>query len=134
MMTKLKDINDKADIKILVDLFYEKVRIDPKIGAVFAARIKEHEWPQHLERMYSFWNTVLFGQMDYRGNPFSKHQSLPIFSEHFEKWIKLFNDTVNENFKGPKADEALDRAKKMALMFLSKLVHIRSNESYKNII
>ena len=130
----MPDIKDKRDIKVLIDAFYEKVRKDAKIGSVFAARIKDQEWPKHLEVMYSFWNTVLFAKNDYHGNPFSKHQSLPIYQEHFDQWVALFRQSINDHFEGPKANEAMERANKMALMFMSKLEHIRANSSFKNIM
>ena len=80
------DINDKEDIKIFVDSFYNKVQKDELLGPIFSSKIPDGNWSNHLERMYSFWNTVLFAHRDYRGNPFSKHASLPIQAPHFERW------------------------------------------------
>ncbi len=130
----MTDIRNKADVKIFVDAFYEQVRIDPLIGAVFAARIAADAWPAHLERMYSFWHTVLFGVQDYRGNPFSKHSSLPIHAQHFERWIQLLSTTIDAHFAGPKAEEVKLRAQKMGLMFQSKLAYLREHQNYKNIL
>ena len=128
------DISDKEDIKVFVDAFYEKVRKDDLIGPVFAARVASPDWPAHLNRMYSFWNTVLFGKADYRGNPFARHASLPIHAEHFERWTQLFIQTIEGFFQGTKAEEAKYKANKMALMFQSKLEHLRSNGSYISIL
>lgn len=130
----MTDIRDKEDVKVFIDAFYEKVRLDQKLGPVFISRIPDDAWPSHLERMYSFWNTVLFGEADYRGNPFSKHASLRIHEEHFNKWIALLGKTIDEHFHGKKADEVKARAQKMGDMFQAKLKHIRSNNNFKNII
>ncbi len=130
----MNDILDKEDVKTFIDAFYGKVRIDPLIGAVFAARIKEEEWSVHLERMYSFWNTVLFAQKDYRGNPFSKHRSLPIEAIHFERWLGLFKATIDEHFTGDKAEETKLRAVKMGAVFQAKLAYLRANDSYINLM
>jgi len=35
-------------------------------------------------------------------------------SEHFERWLLLWNQTVNENFTGDRASEAIKRAKMIA--------------------
>ena len=70
MVETRNDIKDKKDIKVFIDAFYEKVRVDQTIGPIFISRIPDDNWPKHLERMYSFWNTVLFAKPDYRGNPF----------------------------------------------------------------
>jgi len=130
----MRDIKDKADIKIFIDEFYAKVRIDQTIGSVFASRIPDENWPVHLERMYSFWNTVLFGEADYRGNPFAKHANLRIHEEHFLKWISLLSETIDGLYEGPKASEVKLRAQRMGDMFQAKLLHIRSNKNYKNIL
>lgn len=130
----MDDIRDKDDVKIFVDAFYGKVRIDPLIGPVFAARIEQDRWPVHLERMYSFWNTVLFAERDYQGNPFAKHSSLPIEGPHFERWIGLLSKTLDEHFQGEKAEEVKMRATKMGALFQSKLEYIRANDNFENLM
>lgn len=122
----MNDITNKTDIMLFVDSFYNKIRQDKLLGSIFTAKIADNGWETHLERMYSFWNTVLLGQKDYRGNPFSKHASLPIQQIHFDHWLQLFSATINEHFQGKKAEEAKMRAAKMAVLFESKLAHIRS--------
>ena len=76
--------------------------------------------------MYTFWQTVLLDDHTYFGTPFPPHVNLPIDKEHFNKWIQLFTETINEHFKGVIADEALWRADKMALMFQTKLNYYRN--------
>ena len=127
----MHDIHNKADIKLFVDAFYAKVRIDPILGGVFAARIPNNHWASHLERMYSFWHTILFGKSDYRGNPFAKHEQLPIQARHFERWISLFSETIDELFIGIKAEEVKMRAVKIGAVFQAKLEYIQANGAYK---
>ena len=121
-----QDILHLADIKILVDAFYDKVRDDTFIGPVFNERI-QNRWPEHLEKMYSFWQTVLLGNHTYFGSPFPPHAQLPISHAHFQRWMELFTATVDERFSGEKAKEAKWRAAKMAEMFESKIKHYQSN-------
>jgi len=130
----MNDIADKKDVKIFVDAFYKQVRIDELIGPVFSAKIPDDNWTPHLERMYSFWNTVLFATRDYQGNPFSKHASLPLQGIHFQTWVSLFHETIDEHFKGERANDAKMRADKMGKLFQSKLEHIQSNRNFKNIM
>jgi len=134
MIEHKSDISNKADVKIFVDAFYDKVRKDSTIGPVFAAVIQGDSWGLHLERMYSFWHSVLFGQPDYRGNPFSKHRNLPIEARHFNRWIDLFTSTIDEHFSGDRADDAKRRAVTMGKMFESKLAYLRQNTGYNNIM
>lgn len=121
-----KDILNINDIKILVDSFYEKVRKDNLLAKIFNERIQDR-WPMHLEKMYSFWQTVLLEEHTYHGSPFVPHAKLPVEQEHFESWLKLFYETIDENFAGKKAEEAKWRAGKMAEMFHHKINYYRNN-------
>jgi hemoglobin len=48
-----KDIEGIADIKILVNAFYEKVRMDETLAPIFNRHIPG-DWTPHLETMYRF--------------------------------------------------------------------------------
>jgi hemoglobin len=130
----MHDIKNRADIVLLVDEFYKKALVDPSIGPVFHAGIDMTHWEEHRDRIVDFWETVLLGATSYRGNPFSKHMHLPLEARHFDAWFKYFKETVGELFKGEKANEIIDRADKMSVMFSSKLKHIRENKSWKPIL
>ncbi|MCA5005189.1 group III truncated hemoglobin [Sphingobacterium bovistauri] len=123
---KKEDITSLDDIKILVDSFYSRIREDDMLGIIFNQNIQDR-WPQHLEKMYRFWQTILLEEYTYDGRPFPAHAHLPISKVHFDQWIALFEKTVNSLFEGEKANEAIWRAKKMAIMFESKLDYIRTN-------
>jgi len=120
-----KEIITVEDIKILVDSFYEKIREDDLLSDIFNSIIKD-QWPVHLEKMYRFWQTVLLGEHTYMGSPFAPHAKLPITKIHFERWLKLFYQTLDEQFTGEKAKEAKWRAEKMAVMFLSKIEYYKT--------
>lgn len=131
-MPEKKDILSLEDVKLLVDRFYEKVRKDALIGPIFDERIQDR-WPQHLEKMYTFWQTVLLGEHTYYGSPFPPHAQLPVSKIHFERWLDLFAQTLSELFSGEVAAEALWRANKMAEMFQYKIAHYRQN-SHRSLI
>ncbi|PVW15837.1 group III truncated hemoglobin [Marixanthomonas spongiae] len=117
MDTEILNLND---IKTLVDTFYGKVREDRLLAPVFNKVIQDR-WPEHLEKMYTFWQTVLLGEHTYYGSPFPPHAKLPVTKTHFDRWLQLFYETVHENFEGEKAEEAKWRASKMAEMFQLKI-------------
>ncbi|TAM99885.1 MAG: group III truncated hemoglobin [Chitinophagaceae bacterium] len=121
----MKDIETLSDIRLLVDEFYGKVRKDELIGPIFDERIGDN-WDRHLDIMYRFWQTVLLEEgKTYFGNPFIKHAPLPIFEQHFQRWLLLWKETLQKNFNGPLAEEAYDRADKMGYVFQVKLNAIR---------
>jgi hemoglobin len=121
------DIQCLEDIILLVNSFYDKVREDALLAPIFNAQIQDR-WPQHLEKMYTFWQTVLLGEHTYFGSPFPPHTKFPIDHAHFEHWLTLFAKTVGDLFSGPKADEALWRANKMAQMFEIKIDYNRNQQ------
>ena len=121
-----EDIKDLTDIKRMVDEFYATVQSDKLIGPIFNSVI-QNRWPEHLEKMYTFWQTILLETHTYQGRPFPPHAQLPIEKEHFDRWLQLFEANLNKLFSGPIADEARRRAHKMAELFLLKLEHIRKD-------
>ena len=121
-----KSILNIADIKLLVDSFYTKVREDKVLAPIFNSVIKDN-WDKHLEKMYRFWQTVLLKEHTYFGSPFVPHAHLPVSSTHFETWLKFFKEAVDENFVGEKAIEAKWRAAKMAEMFQHKIAYSQEN-------
>lgn len=127
-MQKAKDILTIEDCKSLVDQFYGKVREDALIGPIFNERIQDR-WPEHLEKMYRFWQTILLEEHTYFGSPFPPHANLPVEWEHFERWLKLFNETIDELFTGKTAEEARWRANKMAEMFNIKIQYFKNSEN-----
>ncbi len=127
-MPNKPDIQTLDHIRSLVDSFYTKVRADELLGPIFEGIIQDR-WPAHLEKMYRFWQTVLLSEHTYMGSPFAPHATMPVEKEHFERWVGLFRQTVDEQFEGPKAEEAKWRAERMADMFQMKIAYFRSSNT-----
>lgn len=125
-MNALKDISNIEDIKVLVNTFYDNIKKDELLGHIFDNIIQDR-WPEHLEKMYRFWQTVLLEVHTYSGSPFPPHAKMPISKEHFDRWMSIFTETTDSLFKGPIADEAKWRAGKMAEMFNYKIEYFRSS-------
>ena len=118
------DIENTNDIKLLVDSFYEKVKSDDTIGHIFNDVAKVN-WDEHLPRMYSFWESILLGKASFEGNPMVKHillsKKTPMKEIHFERWLKLWAETLDANFTGSKKEEAKTRGKSIADLMLFKI-------------
>lgn len=123
-----KNIIKLEDIKMLVMSFYHKVQEDELLAPIFNQRIGD-KWPEHMEKMYRFWQTILLDEHTYFGSPFAPHANLPIDKSHFIRWMSLFNETIDEHFTGQKAEEARWRAGKMAEMFQYKIEYSLSKNS-----
>lgn len=122
----MEDIRNIENIILLVDSFYKKVNNDPLLSPVFND-IAKVNWEEHLPIMHSFWSAVLFETTAYKGQPLASHINLPIDSGHFQRWLQLFRQTVDEHFQGEKAEEAKERADTIALIFQTKLGLIRND-------
>lgn len=125
---KLKnDITGIEDIKLMADEFYKKVKTDELLSPIFLQYIPA-DWQPHLEKMYLFWNAALFGEKRYMGNPFSKRAKMDtIGPAHFERWLFLFYQTIDEYFIGSMANDAKWRASVMADNFMRRLASIKQN-------
>ncbi len=123
----MQDIETLDDIKLMVDTFYGSVQEDDLIGPIFN-QVVENRWPQHLEKMYRFWQSILLNEPTYSGKPFPPHLKLDINHLHFDRWLSLFELTVNGLFQGSNATTAIERAKLMGALFQAKHAYLRNEE------
>lgn len=128
MNLEKNDIETREDVILLVNKFYARVRQDALIGPIFNETIGKH-WAEHLEKLYDFWESRLFDRDVYEGRPLFKHIPLPIGAAHFERWLKLWNETIDDYFVGDRADEARRRADSVSQFFQERLAEIRKNNS-----
>lgn len=120
----MKAIENRSDIELLVNIFYQKVRADSLVGRIFDD-IAHVNWDTHLPKMYDFWENILFGTANYHGNPMMPHLRLglitPLTAIHFERWKLLFFETIDENFEGELAMQAKQRAEHISSVILHKV-------------
>ena len=112
------DILTEADVKLLVNTFYDKVRKDEILAPIFEPIIKDN-WEPHLMRMTDFWSTILLYTKKYKDDPMPKHLPLPIDQVHFDRWLQLFNQTIGELFEGTIAQNASKRANSIAKIMMA---------------
>ena len=103
---KNKDIETRDDIIQLVDRFYDKVVVNPVIGPFFQAI----DFAHHKPLMVDFWCFVLLDHSGYKTDVTAKHIHMRLGEQHFNTWLSLFEETLNELYSGEKATLALQRA------------------------
>lgn len=117
-------IESPEDIRKLVYAFYDKVAEDKVIGPHFT-EIAHVDWDQHLPKMVEFWSFVLLHQGSYSGNTTRVHVEInekkPITGEHFDHWLKLWAQTVDDHFVGEIAETAKEKARFLALVMGAKI-------------
>lgn len=101
-------------ISKLVDTFYLRVQAHPELGEVFDHRIGDR-WPIHLAKMKKFWESITLRTSVYEGKPMETHRALEeARPEHFEVWLRLWEETLNEIAPSLAAKELLfNKAKSM---------------------
>ena len=123
-MNDTTDILGRDEIVRLVDRFYGKVGKDKTLGFIFND-IAKIDWETHLPKMYAFWQTVLFRDGGFRGDPLGKHASLVPLTrmgrEQFDRWLELFEETVDELFQGENATHIKACANDMANVIHSRI-------------
>ena len=128
-----KDIENHDDIVLLVNTFYEKVKKDELICHFFTDAVKV-DWEKHLPVMYRFWENIVFHTGSYAGNPMEVHKKLHAISAmhhfHFERWLKLFNETVDDLFEGEKSFQIKQRALSIATVMQIKIDDVQREESF----
>ena len=105
---------DRENIAALVDAFYLKVRADDLLGPIFTRRLDGH-WEQHLPKMIDFWAGLVLREKGYQGNLKAVHQVLPdLTPTHFNRWLKLFVDTVESHYQPAAAIGFMEPALRIA--------------------
>lgn len=123
------DLQNRADVSLLVHTFYAKIRQDEEIGDFFNEIITH--WDEHLEKLTDFWENNLFAVRKYFGNPLEAHITVDrifngaITMEHFGIWLNHWFQTIDELFEGENAIILKRRARKMATMLYANIFESR---------
>lgn len=102
----MKEIESKADVELLIDTFYQKLVKDEVVSHFFA----HLDLKEHLPRVVQFWSFILLDEAGYSANMMTKHASLNLDEASFDRWLKLFHETVDQFFTGEKAELAKQRS------------------------
>ncbi|MGE3174233.1 MAG: group III truncated hemoglobin [Planctomycetota bacterium] len=112
----------EADIDRLVAEFYQRVRADPLLAPVFAARIADDAWPAHLQRIAGFWVTILLGVRRYLGDPMQPHAGLTTLgadAAELDRWLALWREVALQTLGAEVGEAVAHRAELMRTAILS---------------
>lgn len=92
------------DMFKVVDQFYTRIQSDPLLKVPFAS---VHDWPDHIERLTHFW-WIRFGGKPYLPlvtyNPVEKHFFAGFNQEFLQRWLMLFQNTIEKNLNTEQAE------------------------------
>jgi hemoglobin len=103
-----------TDLKIVVDLFYDKVRRDSILGPLFNHAVAD--WPEHLEKLHAFWSSVMLTSGRYKGSPMAAHlrHAGAIEPPMFDRWLQLWRETAREHLAPADAAAIIAKAERIA--------------------
>ena len=117
----MNDIETRTDIDLVMRVFYERALADEVIGYIFTD-VARLDLEHHLPIIGDFGETMLFQTGDYAKhgrNPLEVHKALHLRSnirpEHFERWLKIFATSIDEEFAGERSEFLKMRANSIAV-------------------
>jgi hemoglobin len=120
----MKDIENRADLELLMHAFYSALLQDPSVNYIFTD-VAKINLIEHLPLITDFWEQLLFNTTKYKNNVFEIHKNLHIRSRleaaHFSAWLNHLNRTVDFHFSGEKAEKIKTSALSIATIMQLKL-------------
>lgn len=114
MSEPVTPLTNEPEIELLVRRFYSRIRADETLGPIFEQAIGD-DWEPHLQKMFSFWSSVMLMTGRYKGQPMVTHMRLKsVEPEHFDHWLALFRETAEDTCDAETAAEFLQRAERIA--------------------
>lgn len=120
----MHDIQNQDDLYLLVDEFYKKLLSDESISYIFTDIVKI-KLEEHLPILVTFWSQGILGTGGYTKNLTQIHLDIdakePLTPELFKIWLNHFYTSVDENFKGEKAEQIKTQALSIATVIQIKI-------------
>ncbi len=125
-----KDITSPEDIEHLIRAFYSDILKDEVIGYIFTD-VAKLDLESHFPKLFMFWENILLRPNGYQTNVMQVHLDLnlkvKLKKEHFDRWLSLFNNTVDACFEGEVAEKAKVRAFSIAVAMQAKIFQQDNN-------
>lgn len=114
----MPDLRTRAELDDLLRAFYVRAFADPLLGPVFVD-VARMDLDAHLPVIGAFWEKVLFNTGSYEGQPMHVHRTLhqqePLTGAHFEGWLAIWTQTLDERHAGPTTERAKRHAGRIAV-------------------
>lgn len=124
----MRDIETKEDLAFLMEAFYTKMLKDEVVGYIFTD-VAKLDLKKHLPSLTNFWENMLLNTNGYKKDVMGIHLNLnqqeKLQPEHFERWLFLLSEAINEHFYGETAQKMLKNAQNIA-----KMMQIKTNNNY----
>lgn len=116
----------RTNIRTMVVSFYSEVLKDDLVGPFFIDKLgpdlTSKTWGEHLDILTDFWASIYLDDFSYTGSPFAPHIELEgLKAETFQRWLKLFFETVDRIYELDIAEQFKQRGTLIAGNFMRNL-------------
>ena len=122
------DHASRETIEAFVELFYQRVLADAQLAPIFLD-VASIDLDVHLPHIKDYWCKLLLGEKSYQRHTMNIHRRLhgkqPLQPGDFQRWLALFNATLDENFAGERTERARQVAASIAANMERSLDSIR---------
>jgi hemoglobin len=125
---RFRDLDDAGEVAELVTRFYRQIAQDDRFHQYFdvLARI---DWDAHTRDLTEFWMGVLLTERDRDPGAVLDahrwlHEASAFDAELFDRWLEIFDTTLDEGWSGPATERARRRAHGYAWAMAKRLADI----------
>jgi hemoglobin len=131
-MSELRDIENREDIVQLVTAFYGTLFNDPVLGPIFRD-VAKVDLDRHIPTFADFWENLLFQTGAYRGGLMAAHIRVHLLerlnTHHLQRWLDTWETTIDEQFAGPRANNAKVQASRVGVNMFQRLAMFDQQQS-----
>ncbi len=121
----LPDLDSREEIAGFVTAFYREVAQDDRLHHWFGT-IASVDWQAHTAELTDFWVGVLLGEHHQEADEVIEahrwlHDAAPFDESLFERWLEIFDTTLEDGWQGPFTETARRRAHGLAWAMAKRL-------------
>jgi len=111
------DLDSREHIEDFIEDFYARLLVDQQLAPIFLD-VAAIDLDVHLPHIKDYWCKLLLGEKSYQRHTMNIHRQLhgkqPLQPGDFQRWLALFNATLDENYAGERTERARQVAASIA--------------------
>jgi hemoglobin len=129
---RIGDLDSRVEIAGFVTNFYREIAQDERFHRYFGT-LAQVDWHAHTLELTDFWSGVLLGEPHEPADQVIEahrwlHDVDPFDVALFDRWLEIFDTTLDEGWSGPMADAARRRGHGIAWAMAKRLTGHASRE------